>query len=198
MRRAKLVTSNIRRHMNRLPKGGMFTTRELLCYMLKRSSLDQALSRMVKKGEIQRLARGVFRKASRAGPPTTAEIARVKALAYKKELVTHGADAAHQLKLVPQGNVATTYATDGHSSSFLTVAGTVLMKHVCPRKLYLGDNPIGLLIRAGTFIGKHCMDWQQLNESLLRDPRFGRQEKEQLRKSAHLMPSWFSDMFCAI
>ncbi len=198
MRHNTLVTTQVRRYMKRLPEGAMFTTRELLCYSMKRASLDQALSRMVKRKEIERLALGVFRKYSSDNHPSPSDIARIKARAYRKEIVTHGADAAQQLHLTASGNVTTTFATDGQTSSFRTVSGTVNLKKASPRKLLLGDTPIGLLIRAICFIGKRFIDWRLLNQVLLLDARFGRQEREQLRTGADLMPAWISDVLCPV
>jgi hypothetical protein len=199
MRHTTLVTSHVRRHMAQLPQGSIFTTRELLRYGIKRASLDQALSRMVKRQEIERLALGVFRKYSwtHREPPSAAEIARAKAAAYKKELVMHGADAAHQLKLLPSGNAETTFATDGRSSSFRTVSGPVHLKQVSPRKLYLGDTPVGLLIRAIVFIGKHAIDLSLLNTTLSLEFGYGREERRQMRRCADLAPAWVSDVLCA-
>lgn len=199
MRHTTHVTNRIRRHMAQLSEGSIFTTRELLRYGLKRASLDQALSRMVKRQELQRLALGVFRKYSwnHTELPSSAEICRAKAAAYKKELATHGADAAHQLKLKPAGNAETTFATDGRSSSFHTVSGRVHLRQVSPRKLFLGDTRVGLLIRAIVFIGKHSIDWPSLNEILCLKNGFGREERQQFRRCADLAPAWVSDVLCA-
>ena len=193
-----VVTGQVRRHMAQLPDGTIFTTRELLFYGLKRASLDQALSRMVKKNELERLALGVFRRYSLIPWPSAVEIAKSKAQAYKKEIVMHGADAAYQLQQQPLGNIETTFGTDGHASSFRTVSGRVHMKQVAPRQLLLSDTPVGLLIRAIVFIGKHRINWQLLNQSLSGDCRFGALERKQLRQSASLMPYWASDVLCAV
>lgn len=199
MRHTTHVTNHVRRHMAQLPPGAIFTTRELLRYGLKRASLDQALSRMVKRQEIERLAFGVFRKYSwtHRDLPPSAEIARAKAAAYKKELAVHGADAAHQLKLIPEGNAETTFATDGRSSSFRTVSGLVHLKQVSPRKLYLRDTPVGLFIRAIVFIGKHGIDLSLLTTTVSLELGFGREERQQLRRCADLLPAWASDVICA-
>lgn len=199
MRHTTHVTNYVRHHMAQLAEGAIFTTRALLCYGLKRASLDQALSRMVKRQEIQRLALGVFRKYcwKDVALPSADEIARAKAAAYRKDLATHGADAAHHLKLIPEGNSETTFATDGRSSSFGTVSGRVHLKQVSPRKLFLGDTPVGLLIRAIVYIGKHNIDWSLLDANLSLVAGFGREERQQFRRCANLAPAWVSDVLCA-
>lgn len=200
MRHATQVVNHVRRHMARLPQGAIFTTRALLRYGLKRASLDQALSRMVKRQEIERLALGVFRRhcGGHIDPPSSEEIAKAKATAFRKELVTHGADAAHRLKLVPEGNLETTFATDGRTSSFRTISGPVHLKQTSPRKLLLGDTPIGLLIRAIVFIGKHAIDFSMLNTTLSLQLGFGREERQQFRRCADLAPAWVSDVLCTL
>lgn len=55
----------VRRLISQLPFGLMFTTRELLPLVEKRGPLDCYLSAQVKSGNLERLARGVFRKRHR-------------------------------------------------------------------------------------------------------------------------------------
>lgn len=55
----------VRRLISQFPFGLMFTTRELLPLVEKRGPLDCYLSAQVKSGNLERLARGVFRKRHR-------------------------------------------------------------------------------------------------------------------------------------
>ena len=73
----------IQRHIRMLPARQIFTTREVLIYGT-RTAVDSALSRMVEREVIARLARGVFVRDDSA-EPTVAEIASAKAKAYGKE-----------------------------------------------------------------------------------------------------------------
>ncbi|MBI4533459.1 MAG: type IV toxin-antitoxin system AbiEi family antitoxin domain-containing protein, partial [Candidatus Melainabacteria bacterium] len=53
------TSSFIKRHIYRLPLDKIFSTRDFLIYG-SRTAVDQTLAKLVKKGMIIRLARGVF------------------------------------------------------------------------------------------------------------------------------------------
>ena len=57
-RKWAFTSTFVRRHVNCLPPDVLFSTRELLQYG-KRSAVDQSLSRLVKRGDIIRLTRGI-------------------------------------------------------------------------------------------------------------------------------------------
>lgn len=187
------LTSKIRRQFASLPAGGMLSTRQLLCLNTRRATLDMALYRMVKSGELQRLARGVFRKASALPFPTADEIGKFKARAFRRAAFAHGADAAFCLGFISCGNSETTLATDGASTSFMTIAGPVSLKKVSPRKLLMADTTIGLIVRAGTYMGKGRFVAADLAEPVRLQGN--RQERQQLRVYADVMPYWMSDQF---
>lgn len=187
------LTSKIRRQLASLPPGGMLSTRQLLSLNAKRTTLDMALYRMVKSGELQRLARGVFRKASALPFPSAEEIGKFKARAFRRAAFAHGADAAFRLGFASCGNSETTFATDGATTSFMTIAGPVSFKKVSPRKLFMGDATIGLIVRAGVYMAKDRFVAAELPEPILLQGH--RQERQQLRIYADLMPSWMSDQF---
>ena len=86
--------SYIRRHVSNLLDGQIFTTRDCLKYGT-RQNVDNALYRCVKERWIIRISRGVFtRYSSKFEFPSFAEIARIKAEAFGKKLLAHGADLA--------------------------------------------------------------------------------------------------------
>lgn len=76
--------SPVRRHVHRIPKDVIFTTRELLNYA-KRNTVDKTLSEFVKVGYLIRLARGVFIKQG-SKIPSIYKIASAKARAFGKEI----------------------------------------------------------------------------------------------------------------
>lgn len=79
----------VKRYIAQLPKSYIFTTRELLPLVKRRSTLDVYLSAEVKEDRLERLARGVFRKSSFKNKPVTEErIAAIKRLAFAGKLAT--------------------------------------------------------------------------------------------------------------
>lgn len=187
------LTSKIRRQFSSLPTGQMLSTRQLLCLNAKRSTLDMTLHRMVKSGEIQRLAREVFRKASMLPFPSAEEIGRFKAKAFHREAFMHGADAALYLGFAANRNADLAFVTDAATTSFMTVSGRVTLIKVSPRKLLKGDGTIALLVRAGTNMGKDSFIVKDLPEP--QQLKGNRDERLQLRRCADLMPAWMSDQF---
>jgi hypothetical protein len=82
------VISFIRKHIFGLPVGKIFTTRDCLTFG-RRGAIDQALSYLVKRGVIRRLARGVFvRDPLENMIFTNAEIAKAKAEAFGRRFAT--------------------------------------------------------------------------------------------------------------
>src|ERR1700691_4404370 len=103
------TSSVIRRHIAGLGEGRAFSTRDLLSYG-RRAAVDQALYRMVKNGDIIRLARGVFCKWSlKAKLPSMQQVIETKARAFGRQLFVHGADAAQKLGLIEDGNGEITF-----------------------------------------------------------------------------------------
>lgn len=182
----------IRSYIMRLPAGRMFTTRELLGFGT-RVAVDQALFRMVKKGMIRRLARGVFLLNDQVTPdPPVEDVARVKARAFGKRIACHGADAANKRGLPVETNQIPTYATNGRSSSFRYGELTVHLKGIGPRKMLAGDNPAGLTVKGLWHLGKTACNGAAFAAATL---DFNRRDRQELRRLAVLVPAWMSRHF---
>lgn len=229
------VVGAVRDYMELLPIGAAFTTTELLVLKLKRRSLDTALYRMVKRKEIERLAYGVFRKMDdKAEPLTLEEIVAAKMTARSKvfyalvDTLQEALEIDVEKATVPilvSGEPELRLVTNGPTSSFNTVVGRVVMKHVAPRKLHMelsadaamqspiapsGESPIeeatrkrrsvvarrvGLALRTIWKIGKGKLTAAQINEAF-RNSNFGRTEKILVRESAVWMPQWMYELLC--
>jgi hypothetical protein len=182
----------IRRHIYSLPKGKIFSTRDMLNYG-RRSAIDQCLYRLVKAGRIIRLAWGLFiREDSETDLPSPRQVAMEKARAFCKTIFTDAQDATKLLGLTAFGNERLTYAIQGHSSSFNYRETRIYLKGVCQRKISLGDDPISLAAKALWIIGKKHCDQRTIEKATA---RFKRQERLQFRQSCHLMPSWLTNIF---
>jgi hypothetical protein len=185
------TTSKIRRHISKLPDGQLFSTREFLTYGL-RAAVDQALHRLVKIQFIIRVARGLFMKYSTSPkiPPQT-EIACAKAKAFGKQIFMHGLDAARKLGLAASGALQPSFVALGATTSFQSGSVRITLKGVAPRYVRLNDTLSGLAIRAMRQLPKDARDRGALNQATF---QMNRVDREQLRQSAWLMPSWLSDI----
>jgi Family of unknown function (DUF6088) len=184
----------IKRHIFKLPADVIFSTRDMLNYG-PRAAVDQCLYRLVKSGRIIRLAWGTFIKEEYDGPlPTTLEVAKAKAEAFGRKIISHAADTAKRLGLTKFGNERTTYAINGGSSSFKYKEQVIHFKGISARKLLLGDGLVGQSIRALWSLGEANCDQAMVSQAMA---GFSRLERKQFRQSLYLMPSWMSDLLFA-
>jgi Family of unknown function (DUF6088) len=181
----------IKRHIFKLLPRVIFSTRDMLNYG-PRAAVDQCLYRLVKSGRIIRLAWGLFMKEEYDGPlPTILEVAKAKAGAFGRKIISDAADAAKRLELTNVANGRTTYAINSGSSSFRYNHQVIHFKGISARKLFLGDELVGQSIRALWSVGKADCDEEMVSMAMA---RFSRPERKQFRQSLHLMPSWMTDL----
>ncbi len=187
-----MCTTFIRRHIYLLPVGQLFTTRDMLVYGT-RTGVDQALSRLVKRGVILRLARGVF---ARQGScmPSVFEVAVTKARAFGKAIARHAADLAREAGLTAAAHPQSIFSVIGSSSSFLYGSIRIRLRAAAPRKIRLADRKSGQAIRALWHLGRFACTPGAI---MAATQSFGRSDREEVRQSARWMPAWLSDQFYA-
>ena len=176
------TSAHIKKFINSLEKGKIFSTRDVLIHG-SRTAVDQCLCRLVKQEIIIRLARGLFmRHDFDVSLPSTHVLALAKAKAFGKQIVSHNKELGGEFS----------YLIGGRSSSFRTRDNQVIhFKATSPRKMYLGDSPVGLAIRNLWHQGKYLCDQYALEAVTL---RFNRLERQKLRQSAHIMPAWLNHL----
>ncbi len=186
----------IRAHVHALPQGEPFTSSDLLSEGT-RASVDQALSRMVRSGAIERIARGVFvrpRTNRYVGkvPPAPEKVAQAVARASQSVIEVHGAEAAREFGLTTQVPMRSVFLTSG-SSRVIPVGGvSIEMRHVAERRLLLAGRPAGRAFAALMYLGK---DEVTLGTIELLKRRLPPKEFEAMVSAASSMPSWLSDVF---
>jgi hypothetical protein len=195
------ATARVKRHILRLPVGEPFATRELLSYG-KRDTIDKALQRMVHKGWIMRLARGVFirlaRDGSRCKLPSMVKVAQTKARAFGKELFIDGKNVACALQLVPmREEEQTSFIASGCSTSFKCTAPEykerrIYFKSARPGAIKLGDGKAGQIIRAFMYIGAREFNYDIWNKAR---SKIYRSQFEELKDAFKWMPMWMSDVY---
>jgi hypothetical protein len=187
------ITAWIRNHVGQLKKEQLFTTRDMLSYG-KRSAVDSALSRMVKNGEIVRLAWGVFVRADHPAVEsiTDREIATEKADAFGKRLMLLQRDVAVDQGLPVKPNHQVVFEVDGRSSKFrlLHKGRDVVLKGTSARKMLLGDQAVGKAIRGLCELTERGLDTDSLRKIWT---RLKRSERVEFRTKARWMPHWLSD-----
>jgi hypothetical protein len=188
----KKVTSRI--YGNKM--GWVFTPIHFLD-LGNRSAVSKALERLVKRGTIRRLARGLYdypQKHSKLGnlPANYEQIG--KALAGKDNLRIQpsGAYAANLLGLTEQVSAKIVFLTDGANRTINIGNQKIIFKKTTPKNMATAGRISGLVIQALRYIGKNQTDAQIIGK-LLR--RLSPEDKQQLINDIRYAPAWIGEIF---
>lgn len=199
------TTGRIMRHIAKLPKDQLFTTRELLVYG-PRAYIDQLTSRLVKTEEIRRVARGVFCR-SQDAIFTAYQIAAVKARAFGRNIFcepdnqktdNRNLDISETEAVIESDNRETNskevhFYIDGRTSSFWSVVGRIRLKTLNGRLRALGHTLAGRTLRAlwqlkSQLCNNHIVQQARLN--------FRRTDKQETIRLLIWLPQWLHEYFC--
>jgi len=182
------ASSFIHRFVYSLKEGQPFTTRDCLHFGF-RSAVDIALFRLVDRGVIRRLARGIFVKdPSNRFKFTDFEIAKVKAEAFGRTIALHPAAIAAELKL---GEICQAiFSINSYTSKFQIGDRTIHLKQCSPRKMWLDGCKAGRSMRALWQMGQ-----DQLNDQAIMTVAWkcNRVDKEEFFHYLRWLPAWLND-----
>lgn len=163
------------------------------------TSVQKAMSRMVKEGEIVRVSKGMYVRpkplTSVPGIKVTASPEQV-AKAWAKErgfkLASQGLEAAYKLGFQRQAPVKTVLWTNGPTREFRVGNATVSVRHVSPKKLRWFGRPEGMLLRSISVTNPETIGIGAIKTAL---QRLSLSETEAMAvvknlKSAPLPPGW--------
>lgn len=140
-----------------LPEGAPLRAKELL-HLGTRVAIDQALSRLVKSGQLLRAGRGLYVRPVEtrfgARPPGVHKVVEALGVARGERLVSSGAAAANALGLTTQVPVRMVYLTSGPTRLLSLGAQTVELRHAPPWQLELPEGRAGQAIRALAWFGR--------------------------------------------
>lgn len=145
-----------------------------------RDAADQALSRLARLGDIQRLGRGLYlypRKQETAGslaPADQDEIAEALGRQTGSRVVPSGAVSAHRLGLTKKVPSGLTYLTDGRTRQ-IRIGGTVFqLRHAAPKDLPVASRVSSMVFQALRFLGKEAVNKRvvdRIQQALTADQR---------------------------
>lgn len=171
----------------------MFTPNRFL-ELGSRNAVDQALSRLAKKGTIRRLAVGLYDYPASHPQmgvlfPSSDDVAVALAKSSEVELQPSGAYAANLLGLSEQVPMKVVYLTAGTPRRVRVGKREIILKRTTPRQMATAGRISGLVIQALRYIGK-----AQVNDELLEKvrSRLGADEKLQLLNDLPQAPSWIA------
>jgi hypothetical protein len=179
-------------HAERLPEGAPIAAKALL-HLGSRAAVDQALSRLVRRGSLLRARRGVYLRPVETRYGTRAPNAEkvIEAVVRERgEIVTSsGATAANALGLTTQVPVRTVYLTSGRSRELKLGAQIVELKHAPQWQIALGTRPAGEVIRALAWLGpgKATEGLRRIRNALTES------EWMEIVAARTILPSWMAE-----
>ena len=171
-----------------LPSGAWFSTQQVL-NLGTREAIDQCLYRLVKCGYLTRIAWGLFTLRTNEQKFEPLAVAKFKAQVFKKKVAIHGLDIARRLGLVAPAQDQHLYSIHGVSSAFQSMKREISLKSYSPRKIALGDSPVGEIISALWFLGEKNCDNSAVVRAL---SALNHEAVRELAQSAHRMPGWLT------
>jgi len=151
------LTQQILAHAQELPEGALLSAKSLL-HLGKRAAVDQTLSRLARRQELMRVARGTYVRPVRTKygvrAPLPEKIVEELSNVGGETIVSSGAAAANALGLTTQVPVKTVYLTSGRSRHLVLGKQTVELRHANPRQLLKGHEEAGQAARALTWLGR--------------------------------------------
>ena len=174
--------------ISNLSSGEWFSTQQVL-NLGTREAIDQALYRLVKCGYLTRIAWGLFTLRTNEQNFEPLAVAKFKAQVFKKKIAIHGLDIANRLGLVSPAQAQQLFSVYGVSSVFQSMKREITLKSYSPRKITLGDSPVGEIISALWFVGEKNCDNSVVASALSHLSPEGIRE---LAQSAHRMPGWLT------
>lgn len=151
------LTETILQHAAGLPEGGAISAKGLL-HLGARPAVDQALSRLVRRGQLLRAGRGLYTRPVRTRfgtrPPTVESLMGALASARGETITPHGAAVANALGLTTQVPVRSVFLTSGRSRTVKLGEQRIELRHAPGWQLLLPGTAAGDAIRALAWLGE--------------------------------------------
>ncbi len=180
-----------------IEKGQPFTTQELLAQDLgSRDAIDQTLSRLVRRGDLRRLARGLYYRPKHHPAlgeliPDTNLIAQAAARKTGSKLLASGAQSANRLGLTTQVPAKAVFYTDGRSRRLKLGHEIIDLRHVSPRRMSAAETGAGPIIEALRTLGpEHATE--SIGAALAK--QLDDRTKDDLIEHLHEAPEWMKPL----
>ena len=183
------LANTILNHLTQAPEGVPVAAKELL-HLGTRVAVDQTLSRLVRRGKLIRVGRGLYVRpiAGRFGsrPPEATKVVQALVEQRGESIVPHGAAAANELGLTTQVPVREVYLTSGPTRKLKLGKQVVELRHAPAWQLALPGRPAGRVIRALAWLGpEHAGSAIEAIRSLLSES-----ERNAIVELRRLLPAW--------
>ena len=191
------LPSQIMSHAVESP-GGTLLCPSALLHLGNRAAVDQALSRLARKGELMRVCQGVYVRPIRTrfglrAPSMDKVLASLSAL-WGETIVPCGGMAANALGLTSQVPVRQVHLTSGPNRKLKLGGVEVELRHAPRWQLVAPHRPAGDAVRALAWLGP-----EEVEENLeTLEHRLSPQDIEELAAARAVMPAWLAEPVSAM
>lgn len=191
------LPKRIMEHAEALPEAAPICPGTLL-HMGNRAAVDQALSRLARRGRLLRVCRGVYMRPIKTrfgvhAPSVPKVIASLSAL-WGETIVPSGGAAANLLRLTTQVPIRMVYLTSGPSRKLRLFALVLELLHAPRWQLVAPGRPAGLAVRAMAWLGPY-----EIEESLeVIERTLSAADLDELAATRAILPSWMAGPVSAL
>ena len=190
------IDYKVLKSINSRGHGAVFVPTDFL-NLGNRQAVDLALHRLVRKGTIRRLARGIYdfpEEHPELGKlqPSPEKIAEALVGRDCTRIQPTGAYAANILGLSEQVPAKVVFLTDGPSRTIKIGATTIQLRRTTPKNMAMAGRLSGLLVQALRELGKKNVTTERLEHLKQILPIDKRRE---LLKDIRLVPEWMHSIF---
>lgn len=174
------------------PEGTLLCPNNLL-HLGTRAAVDQALSRLARKGELMRVCQGVYVRPTQTRfgscPPAIEKVIESLSSMWGETIVPCGGALANTLGLTTQVPVRSVYLTSGPSRDLKFGQLIVELRHAPRWQLVAPYRPAGDAVRALAWLGP-----QEVKENLeVLGKRLSSEDLDELAAARAVMPSWIAE-----
>ncbi len=178
------------------PEGTLLCPNTLL-HLGSRAAVDQALSRLARKGELMRVCQGVYVRPIQTQfgpcPPSMEKVIDSLSSMWGETIVPCGGALANSLGLTTQVPVRSVYLTSGRSRRLNFGKLVVELRHAPRWQLVAPYRPAGDAVRALAWLGP-----EEIKENLeALGGRLSTEDLEELATARAVMPSWIAEPISA-
>lgn len=195
-KKSKSIDYKILKAINVLGYGSVFVPTDFLSFG-SRQAVDIVLHRLVRKGTIRRLARGIYDFPEEHPvlgklQPSPEKIAEALVGRDCTRIQPAGAYAANILGLSEQVPAKVVFLTDGPSRTVTIGMTTIQLRRTTPKNMAMAGRLSGLVVQAFRELGKENVTAKRLEHLKRTLPLDKRQE---LLKDIRLAPEWMHSVF---
>ncbi|WP_236621698.1 DUF6088 family protein [Asticcacaulis benevestitus] len=187
----KTLCEKIIQLAERMPEGEALSAKALL-HLGSRQGVDQALSRLVRRGQLLRAGRGTYVRQVHtkfgSRPPSPTKLIEALAAQTGETITPNGAAAANALGLTSQVPIKQIYLTSGPSRKFTLGSQIVELQHTARWQTTLANTKAGQTVRALAWLGE-----QKAGEAIpyLREQLMS-SELAELLQARPVLPTWMA------